>query len=344
MHPISWIIVQQRGALIFIGKNHTRNQAGRVPEYLRAFASKKDLGKVYGVGETAIARWLRFWRHLAYFLRAEKVSASLSTRWLNGSTPSGGKNDDYRHPVGRNSMLINQEFFEIQLHFAAYVASAKGIPLSNAIMDYTNIYIRLGLGRDFDTDNPDWMKYVSGLQTDTIRNAEHTLTVWQSRPEILPPDIVANSGCFSYAYEPGNTVRIHFENRQNESESPLDDSQYQIRHEELRKLFRLVRDTHPEAENVCGLSWLYNINAYRRLFPPQYISSSKPVTDRYRNMPLWGQFLNRHGKLRTEQVALFYEKLNHCPPVSELSSCFPLLPLAVKFHISAFYRFYGIPC
>lgn len=241
-------------------------------------------------------------------------------------------------------MQPGQEFFEIQLNFAAYVASVKGIPLSDAIMDYTNIYIRLGLGRDFDTNNPEWMKYIEGLQSDAIKNAEYTLKSCRLQPRILPPNVVANSGCFSYSYEPGNAVRIHFENRQGEGTSPLSNDQYEMRREELRTLFHLVQDNHPDAEIVCGLSWLYNLNAYRRLFPAQYISSSTPVTDRYRNMPLWGQFLDRHGKLRTEQAEAFYKKLNSTPPLSELSSCFPLLPLAVKFSISAFYKFYGIPC
>ncbi|KHN55603.1 hypothetical protein OI70_13345 [Dickeya fangzhongdai] len=80
MHPISWIIVQQRGALIFLAKITPEIRLAVVQEYLRGFASKKDIGKDYGVGETAIARWLRFWRHLAYPQSRKSIGIIINAR------------------------------------------------------------------------------------------------------------------------------------------------------------------------------------------------------------------------------------------------------------------------
>ncbi len=51
-------------------------------------------------------------------------------------------------------MKLTAEFFRIQLCFATWVASGTGMPLANAIMDYTNIFIRLGCGRRFDRKLP----------------------------------------------------------------------------------------------------------------------------------------------------------------------------------------------
>ncbi|MBK5017238.1 hypothetical protein [Pantoea sp. S62] len=44
----------------------------------------------------------------------------------------------------------------MQLDFAAYIASVNDMTLGAVIMEFTNIYIRLGLGRDFDAGNPEW--------------------------------------------------------------------------------------------------------------------------------------------------------------------------------------------
>jgi len=239
-------------------------------------------------------------------------------------------------------MLVTRDFFRMQLEFAAYIASVTNASLGAAIMDYTNIYIRLRFGRDFDAANPEWVEYVDGLQSSPARNAIYTHEVWQSRAEVQPPGVIAIAGCFSCGYESGNTARIHFENRENEKESPLSYSQREMRYAELRKLFRFTLISHPEIENVCGLSWLYNISAYRRLFPPQYIASSKPVTGKYRNMPLWGQFLCRNGEVRTEKADFFYEKLSRNPSLSEISGCFPFQPLAVKAPVTVFRHFFDI--
>jgi len=239
-------------------------------------------------------------------------------------------------------MLVTPDFFRMQLEFAAYITSVTDSSLGAAIMDYTNIYIRLGLGRDFDAGNPEWVEYVGGLNSNPARNAIYTYEVWQSRAEMQPPDVIAISGCFSCGYESGNTARIHFENREDEKESPLSYSQREMRYAELRELFRLILTSHPEISNVCGLSWLYNISAYQRLFPPQYIASSKAVTGKYRNMPLWGQFLCRNGEIRTDKADFFYEKLSRKPSLSQLSGCFPLQPLAVKSPVTVFRHFFDI--
>jgi hypothetical protein len=35
-------------------------------------------------------------------------------------------------------------------------------------------------------------------------------------------------------------------------------------------MFAHIAEHEPQATTVCGASWLYNCEAYRRLFPPSY--------------------------------------------------------------------------
>src|SRR5262249_59003357 len=41
-------------------------------------------------------------------------------------------------------------FFDLQLRFAHKVGALAGLPLARALLEYTNLYIRLGLGHGFD--------------------------------------------------------------------------------------------------------------------------------------------------------------------------------------------------
>ena len=62
-------------------------------------------------------------------------------------------------------MIYAKAFFDLQLQFAQKVAALSGMPVAQALLEYTNLYIRFGLGRDFDPAQPIWREYVAGLQT-----------------------------------------------------------------------------------------------------------------------------------------------------------------------------------
>jgi hypothetical protein len=58
-------------------------------------------------------------------------------------------------------------------------------------------------------------------------------------------------------------------------------------------------------------------------------------------MPLWGQFLNRHGGVRKDAASLFVHRLYDQTSADDLARCFPLHPLAVSAPIDAFHEFYA---
>jgi hypothetical protein len=114
------------------------------------------------------------------------------------------------------------------------------------------------------------------------------------------------------------------------------------RRDELRRLFKHVERTQQDVRQVAGVSWLYNLPAYRCLFPETYLASARVARARFRNMPLWGQFLDRHGGVKQAAAGVFRERLSRQDELDDVARCFPLQPLAVKSPVSDFYRFHGL--
>lgn len=239
-------------------------------------------------------------------------------------------------------MIYAKAFFDLQLRFAHKVAALSRMPLDRALLEYTNLYVRFGLGRDFDPARPAWREYVAGLQT-AGDAAEWTYRFYLTRPAAARSGIVATCGCFSYARLGDDRMRLHFLNVETDEHSPLGRDRAGQRRADLSALFEGVKRAKCSPLRVLGVSWLYNLEAYRRLFPPSYVASARVAEPpRFRNMPLWGQFLDRHGQARTSPARQFLERLERQPGLDGLSRCFPLPVLSTEAPVEAFYAFYGI--
>jgi hypothetical protein len=233
-------------------------------------------------------------------------------------------------------------FFDLQLRFAQTVARLSGMPLAQALLEYTNLYVRFGLGRDFDPAQPAWREYVAGLRT-ADDAGEWTYRFYLTRPAAAPPGVAATRGCFSYARLGDDRIRLHFLNVEPDGHSPLGRDRAGQRRADLAALFESVKRAERSPLRVLGVSWLYNLDAYRRLFPPSYIASARAAEPpRFRNMPLWGQFLDRHGQVRASPARQFLERLERHSSLADLGWCFPLQALEVEASAQEFYDFYGI--
>ncbi|KVV44934.1 hypothetical protein [Burkholderia ubonensis] len=238
-------------------------------------------------------------------------------------------------------MRYKKEFFDLQIRFAQIVVALTDIPIEKALLDYTNIYMRFALGRAFDQDHPVWRCYADGLN-ESADLADWTYRFYLARADVIERrPIVATVGCFSYAMQDAGCVRIHFENIEPPAVSPLSINRLPVRHAELRVLFDHVRRNQRQATHVAGTSWLYNLSAYQRCFPSAYVASAKIAKSRFRNMPLWGQFLDRHGAVRASVADEFIRRLPDVANLQDLMCSFPLQALAVQAPIEQFYRFYG---
>ncbi len=214
------------------------------------------------------------------------------------------------------------EFFDLQLRFAAKVAELSGLPLSETVGSHTNIYVRLAMGPRLNPENPDWVNYTSSLAT-ACDPLALTYEMHLQRAHLpVGPRMSASVGRFSFAPFSQDRVRLHFDPGQHLSESPLSLNNRQLRTQELAALLSQAASVSPNV-NVVGASWLYNLSAYRRLFPQPYLDRLKPIEHPYQRMPLWGQFLHRDRTVRTVPAQHFHSKLATSMHLQELCSCFP---------------------
>src|SRR5262249_34099833 len=105
--------------------------------------------------------------------------------------------------------------------------------------------------------------------------------------------------------------------------------------------FQHVERVERTPVRVIGASWLYNIEAYRRLFPPSYLETARVLGQRFRHMPLWGQFLDRHGEVKKHLAAELLARLGRQSTLDGLDQCFPFQVLGLDAPASVFNEFYG---
>lgn len=220
--------------------------------------------------------------------------------------------------------LFAVEFFELQLLFATKVAEVSGMPLAEAIGNYTNIFIRLGMGAHFNAASQEWQAFITGLVGAKDR-ASYAHSAHRDRlfmPVGTAPE--RTEGCFSYALAQPGFVRLHFNCSDHAPESPLSLSSRPARLAELAALLSHLKVAQGESVSIVGASWLYNLSSYRSLFPAPYVSGLRAIEHPYQRMPLWGQVLNRNGSVRPQAGRNFRTQVTQATTLAELAACFPL--------------------
>ncbi|MFZ5890049.1 MAG: hypothetical protein ACOY0T_03195 [Myxococcota bacterium] len=201
--------------------------------------------------------------------------------------------------------------------------------------------MRFGCGRAFDREHPVWRAYVAGLE-DSGNARDWTYEFYLREPEAnTEPPIVAAFGCFAYAIDAPRRIRLHFRNAEVAGHSPLHHSRVDQRIQELRTLFEHVRVNLGDGVDVAGTSWLYNLQAYRRLLPASYVSSATTVV-RLRSMPVWGQFLDFRARVKPALAHQFRLAIADMRSAVDVHRAFPFQPLAVCASVEVFYEAYGI--
>lgn len=153
-------------------------------------------------------------------------------------------------------LTYSKAFFDLQIRFAQRAAVLAKVPLAQAFLDYTNFYIRLGLGRDFVPDRPVWLEFTKGLAdaTDPAGWAQSFFRSHATLPSL--PDLVMSFGCFAYANSSAACLRLHFANNDPLGVAPLGKDRVETRREEFRALLTHARRTQTNAERLAGVSWL----------------------------------------------------------------------------------------
>ncbi len=230
-----------------------------------------------------------------------------------------------------------EEYFSLQLKFAAHYAVKAVVPLDVAIERCTNLRRRLNLWGDAGA--PQWDLFlcrINSVGNDLAEQVALCAEFQQSHPNI---ELQQAFGCFSYdPPDPFGILRIHFLAPDGILSSPLAVENIQARRSELRELFSHVQRAEPRAANVRGVSWLYNLHAYRRLFPQAYGASVQPI-----RFPLhlngsstWGQVLNWRQEVRPAVRDQLLARLSDME-VATPWRVFPLQALIATTQIEVFY-------
>ncbi|MGI8794000.1 MAG: hypothetical protein ACR2H3_12655 [Acidimicrobiales bacterium] len=241
-------------------------------------------------------------------------------------------------------MLLNRSYFALQAKFAARVAQIEQLDFGEACRLHTAFYALArdndaGIGperNDFDPAHPDWVAFLEAIED----GADPVDYVYKA---YLDGDAQegAEARCFGFTYWPDDRlVRLHFSNDPNGT--ALRASTVRDRHRELADIFQTVANEHPDASIVRGTSWLYHLEAYRRLFPPSYVRDLTSVGKPHQFAALWAQFIDRHGVVKPAMAATFLGVVETASTTSELDRAFPLDVLAATSGIDAFYDHYAV--
>lgn len=237
-------------------------------------------------------------------------------------------------------------YFEVQLMLAERLAVLRGQPLGEAALFSTNLHRRFALGRPEHAVAPAWEAYAQGLEQagSAAERLDWTSRFFAARPPEPPPAGHVAFGCFSFEPPtPEGLVRIHFNNRDSaDGVGPLASAKAAARRDELARLSACLKREHPTARTIIGGSWLYNLEAYRRLFPPVYGGSrTPPASLRLTGTSSWGQFISHTGQVHPERRAAFLANLDRLDPDAPWRA-FPLPALSTHAPVEAFYAFYGV--
>ncbi|BCL83785.1 hypothetical protein ccbrp13_62500 [Ktedonobacteria bacterium brp13] len=234
------------------------------------------------------------------------------------------------------SIDLSPAYFDLQLRFADSITQVSQLNFEEAILRFTNIYLQC-LGRSFDPTHPAWRVYLEGLNQ-APDQAQWTFAFYESRREPISP---SPYGCFQYVYQADEqAIHFHFTNADKSGYGPLSQKRRWVRLQELQTMFAQIKQQYPDAQHVRGGSWLYNLEAYKRLFPPQYTSSMEVVDEEFQFLALWGQFLQRDGQIRPSLAHSFLSRCRQQQTLEGLTRCFPYQVLEPFCSIAVFYDFY----
>jgi len=239
-----------------------------------------------------------------------------------------------------------EQYLDLQLRFAEVLAQRTGRPLGETVALYTNFHRRFGLGLVRGVPaTAAWAHYAARLEALPDHAARLAWTVDFQRGALeTPPPGEHRFGCFACdPPDPAGEVSIHFSNLDRDRQSPLADGKVEQRRDELRALFAFLREAYPAAIAVRGGSWLYHLEAYRRLFPAAYVATRRPPERplSLQGYSSWGQFLDHRGRVRARPRDAFLANLSRLDP-QRVGVAFPLPALAATGLIGGFYLCYGL--
>ena len=199
-----------------------------------------------------------------------------------------------RHRASKPLIALLTDYFSLQLAVARQYARAARVTPGAAIDRCTNLRRRFGLLGPAGAAR--WQAFLA--HADQVKADEDAVLSWCATLYVGRPvgHLGRAFGCFSYDPPDSSSgaLRIHFVPPDDVGQSPLALASIGARLDELRAMFAHIRRHERGAASVRGVSWLYNLDAYKRLFPANYVAAIRaPGFPLHLNgSSTWGQVLN----------------------------------------------------
>lgn len=235
-------------------------------------------------------------------------------------------------------------YFEAQLRLAGRMAELMGVVLGEAAYRHTNLSRRFGQGVPVLTPPTEaWLAYAVRLEAASSLAEQVALSqaMFRAATDEATPR-AGRFGCFAFETPKDGVVKIHFSNRDTDAAGgPLASAKIERRKAELAAMVRSIAARHPDATHIAGRSWLYNIEAYRRLFPPDYVATRAiaPGPVYLSGTSSWGQLIDSRETIRADVRDALMANLAHLDAEAPWTA-FPFPVLAVQAPVGTFLRFY----
>lgn len=242
-------------------------------------------------------------------------------------------------------MIYSKDFFALQVTFALKVKEVtENIDIEECLRLYTGFYKYFKIPDwEFRKDNPKWIEYMNLInQSEDITDTSYQFYL-NNLNESDETSHHPKFGCFSYEYEEkDNAIQIHFTNKDDPNIGALSKERADLRRQELKEMFTEIKNKFPDLKEIWGFSWLYNIEAYQRLFPQEYLKTKVEVKNWFRSQALWGQFIDNYGKVKNDLAERLLECIKDKTTIEELRMCFPYSIQELIVRPQVFYDFYNI--
>jgi hypothetical protein len=236
-------------------------------------------------------------------------------------------------------------FFHVQLRFVQRLVERFALDPAVALQQYTTFTRTIAVEhREF---------YLAGLQA--AADATEWAYQWdllQRAPGPQPDDQLlygrALFGCFHYSVHndrqgEATVIRPHFIKNDRPGLHALGRERLATRRAEVRRMFVHIQEHVPMAKTVLGHSWLYNLAAYRRVYPAVYTAALPVVQrDEFQYLSLWGQCFDRNWQPKPAVTDEVLRRLAVLEDLAQLRFCFPYAVRRPQCAIDEFYTYFAI--
>lgn len=241
--------------------------------------------------------------------------------------------------------IYPKDLFELQADFVNFLVNKHKIFLDYALFKNTSYYVRI-IGHsdenEPDTNNLVWKDLIHNKPESSEELAEYFYSKYLEVESRKEQEVsLKEEPCFHvYHHKLKDFYELHLD--VNDPKGILSTDRIAARTEELKSIFLGLKnkDTNPDTK-LFARTWLFNIEAFTRLFPESFSISSKYWNEgnkSYDNAH-WGQFLTRDKNFKTE-IAEKFRNNWETKSFTEFNLYFPYPAKFSEVALSEFYDYY----